>query len=186
MSFQNGPQKITRLLAYVLVGVTATIMGLAGPASAETTGAQRFVITFSGPLSEALTTGRPVVASGVVTGRGHEQFISEGPGPTPGSFVAETSFVFPEGVLFLSVRGTTVTSRDFGPGDCFHLDVSRGSYEITGGTGALAGASGSGTVTARNITRRAVADSGCSEDDPSLISSIHARGTLTLPSEAVA
>lgn len=186
MSFRNRTHWVHRVLASLVAAMAIAGLGLATPAGAETTGGQRFVITFSGPLSEALAEGRPVVASGVLTSRGYEQFVSQGPGPTPGSFVAEANFVFPEGTLFVSITGTTVTSRDFGPGDCFHLDVSRATLEITGGTGELAGATGEAAAMVRNMTRRTPTDGGCSQEDPSLTSSIHSRGTLSLPGEVAA
>ena len=162
------------------------VLGFAGPALADA-GPQRFVLTFSGPLARALANdpGRRVIASGVITGVGEEEFLSQGPGPSPGTFVGASNFVFPEGTVGVEVEGT-VAEQHFGPGGCFLRNTISGSFTITGGTGAFAGATGGGTFTGVNLVFGSVSDGGCSADDARLVSSVRLTGTIDVPDQAAA
>jgi hypothetical protein len=164
----------------------AILLAIPGPALAET-GRQDFTITYSGRLAQALSNdpGRRVVATGIITGVGEEEFLSQGPGPSPGTFVGASNLVFPDGTVGVVVEGV-VEQRSFGPGGCFMRNTISGTYDITGGTEAFAGASGSGSFTGVNLVFGEPSAQGCSLDDARLISTIRLRGSMTLPNSAAA
>lgn len=168
-----------------LVLCLAVWLGTSGSALAES-GRQDFVITYAGSLAAALTNspGRTVIATGVITGVGEEEFLSQQEGPS-GTFVGSSNFVFPEGSVTVSVEGVA-EPHFFGPGGCFIRNTIRGTYEITGGTGAFSGASGSGEFSGVNIVLASPSDTGCSVESARLVSSIRLRGVIVLPNDAAA
>src|SRR5919202_1790647 len=129
-------------LGFMVVCV-AVWLGTSGSALADS-GRQDFVITYSGSLAAALTNspGRTVVATGVITGVGEEEFLSQGEGPS-GTFVGSSNLVFPQGSVSVSVQGVA-EPHFFGPGGCFLRNTIHGTYKITGGTGAFSAATGRG------------------------------------------
>ena len=168
---RTSPKVNPRFLS--ALAVIAAVMIQAGVASAATR-VQGFHITYAGPLTAAMT-GRPVVGSGPVNGQGTERVVSEAPGSAPGSFEVVIDLVFDEGTLRLKgeLRNEVET---FANGCHFTL---RGTYEILGGTDALTGATGGGTISGRN-TLFTVRD-GCQDGDCQLNSEINLKGWIDLP-----
>lgn len=169
---RTSPKLTLRILS--ALAVVAAVMMQSGVASAATR-VQGFHITYAGSLAEAMTTGRPVVGSGPVNGRGTERVVSEAEGSSSGSSVVVTDLVFNEGTLRVKVD-LHVEVETFANGCHFLLS---GAYEILGGTDALTGATGSGTVNGRNtlFTTR----DGCQNGDCQLNSEINLKGWIDLP-----
>ncbi len=163
--------------------LTVTVLGLSGTAFAET-GRQRFHITYAGPFSFADPPELNLTAVGPIQGRGYERFISEGPGPEPGTGVTTTELVFPEGSVFLTVTATAETR--FNQRACIGFNVARGEWVITGGTGAYAGATGQGTFEGSNILSAKRTADGCPPEPDRLISNLRLVGTVTVPDDQAA
>jgi hypothetical protein len=152
-----------RTLVAIAVGA-ASVVGLSAPAWADT-GGQSFVLF--GQDDEPAT----VVASGPISGVG-EDFESA---------TAEVgTFVFPEGSI-TAVHPTTSDESTFNEVACFGTDRFEGTYTLVGGTGDLAGASGSGTYRGRAffIGRRTA--EGCSDEGATSFFLVRASGTTTVP-----
>ena len=161
-----------RLLA--ACALVATVLLQAGVASAATR-AQGFHITYAGSLDEVWTTGRAVVGSGPVNGRGTESLVSVTEGPFPGSIVVITDLVFKEGTLRLKLDLRSELET-FANGCHFSLS---GTFEILGGGNALTGATGCGTVSGRETLF--TARDGCQDGDCQLNSEINLKGWIDLP-----
>ncbi len=173
--------KRMRLLVGIVVG--SAVLGLAGPASAATSGTQDWRITFDGPLSTANAggpTGRTVITHGLVNSMGYEDNVSQQPGSSPGTFVGGSDFVFPVGSYTVHVDGVIDNIRTFGPNSCYLLIDVSGTYDVVSGTGAFAGATGGGTFSGRNIVLQTPTDDGCSPDGATLVSHLRGSGSMTL------
>ena len=165
------------------VMLAVTVLGSQETALAET-GRQRFHITYAGPFSFVDPPARRVTAVGPIQGRGYEQFISEGPGPEPGTAVSTTELAFPDGSVFLTV--TSMGETRFNARACIGFNTATGTWVITGGTGAYTGATGQGTYEGRNIlSARRTAD-GCPAEPDRLISNLRLDGTVTVPGDQAA
>ena len=127
-----GRHKLRKAVGGAL-GAVMILMTMPGYAQAEASGAQNFVV-----INRSPTEGR-VVATGVLTSTGTVE-TPEGQRPTPFPVV----MTFQEGTLFLTVVPTH-NGLSFDPRSCVLSGPIFGVYQITGGTGHLAGASGSGT-----------------------------------------
>lgn len=176
---KTRPKLLRRLLPAVVVVATA-VAGTSAPASAES-GAQRFRISFEGPFTEAVSTDWPVRATGVVSGAGVEKFVSEEPGSAPGTVVSVTELVFADGSIRLQLEGTVEDEGAFGPNDCHSRASSTGSYEVLGGTGEYAGATGSGTARSRGTLLVPPSGDGCDFSRCRLVSHIDLDGSMSLP-----
>lgn len=165
------------------VVATLAVLGVQETALAET-GAQRFHTTYAGPFSFADLPERTVIAVGPIQGRGTERFISEGPGPEPGTVVTTVELVFPDGSVVLAV--TLTGEMRFNERACIAFNTARGTWVITGGTGAYMGASGQGTVEARNILSGRRTPEGCPAQPDRLISNLRFVGTVTVPGDEAA
>lgn len=105
-----------------------------------------------------------VIANGEINGRGVEEEIEEAFDEETGEFTLDTSFVFEDGTVFLTVEGTADITVD--PVSCVGRFTASGTYDITSGSGDFEGATGDGTVTARSIfIAGRNADGSCSEDE---------------------
>ena len=162
--------KVGRLLAIVAV----LLLGAPSPAVALS-GTQEFHLFVVGP--GPVPPGR-VVAIGVINAQGTAQQVSVQQNPD-GSFTGVNIYTFPAGSVIVQFTGRP-TSFQFDPVRCITSFAVSGTFTIIGGTGAYAGASGSGTFTSegQSILRRTV--SGCSP--PSYeVTKVLDVGTINLP-----
>lgn len=183
-ALKGAPRRAGRrsLAKVVLSAVVAgfTVLGLQTAAQAET-GRQRFHITYVGPFSFANPPARSVTAVGPIQGKGSEQFISEGPGPEPGTFVTTTELVFPEGSVVLTL--TSTGELRLNARACIGFNKATGTWVIAGGTGAYTGATGEGTMKGTNILSAKRTDQGCPLEPERLISNLRFLGTVTVPGD---
>ena len=152
-------------LASALLTATALVMGLAGPASAATTGAQRFVIIDTGPEG----TPGTAVLSGPVTGVGTSVDVG-----------TDGTIALAGGTISVHHPQTSVNDV-FNPATCILTIDEAGPYEITGGTGTFAGISGSGTDTVQGTVVFGRTPGGCSQAPIGTVVVVRASGTTTLP-----
>jgi hypothetical protein len=143
---------VFRKLALSAAVVGLAIAGMPGPAAAET-GAQEFRVVKIGA-----NTGT-VVALGVITGGGREENnrlqVERG---TP----FQVRFTFPRGELFQTITPVGAPVVDFNPTTCLSRISIFDTTKIDYGTGAYAGATGSGVATAQLTTIRGRdADGNC-------------------------
>ena len=155
-----------------LVAVVA-LLGWSGAASAET-GPQRFVL-YQAPGEENFT----VYATGPISGIGTDYLLTEGVGPT-GSTQRTTETVFPNGSTFNTLT-VQENSLAFDPRTCVARITGRSHLEITGGTGAYEGATGSGEVTFQAISIADRTPEGCSRTDARTYSVAYITGTASVP-----
>ncbi len=143
------------------LGVTIALSGMAGIAGAQPANNQRFILFGVGSDDEGPVR---VVAAGAINSVGEEVIVQEEFNEETGEFTVVDEFVFPEGTLFVTVEGQ-VDEFDFDERSCVGRFGGTGTFEITGGTGEFAGASGSGTVTFRGIfVAERNPDGSCSEE----------------------
>jgi hypothetical protein len=146
----------------------ALLIGMAAPAAAATTGAQRFTIVFVGEGDQGT-----VVASGPVAGVGSEVQIS-------GDDVTGTDVAtFRNGTVNI-LHTDTDFDGTFNDRTCIGRFSGSGDYTFVSGTGAYAGVSGSGTYTYRGTFFGHPTATGCSEDGL-VVNTVRATGTTTLP-----
>jgi hypothetical protein len=123
---------------------------------------QRFLLISTDPSA---TTDFPVLAFGPIHARGVDHVVSD----------TKDVFEFPDGNL--SVTHTPTTSHDYSdPVTCLFTHTERGTYEITGGTGAYDDASGHGHY------RLSVKGIGCDQNAAPevLVVTVNAKGPLHL------
>ena len=154
--------RIRHVVAALGLAAVATL-GFAAPAGAAT-GTEHFKLLSNDPSE----TAQPIVlATGLVHARGTDVQVS-------GSI---DRFVFPAGNLKVHHKVTAGTSKDrFDPVTCYGTHTEQGTFDVTKGTGAYKGASGSGTY------RLKVQFIGCDPTaEPDFFSlEINAVGTLTI------
>ena len=170
-----------------IVTVAAVVVGLGGPATAEPAATQSFRIVYAGAFPVATgPDGRSVVTNGAVNSVGYESLVTQGPGPSPGTFVGTSQFTFPDGSYSVTISGVVEGVNVFGPGDCFRkVDVS-GTYELVGESGAFAGMTGTGTVSGHNTVLATPTDGGCSAEGAMLVSNLEGSGPVTSSALAAA
>ncbi len=159
-----------------MLSVALGLLGLAGSASAQTRGNQRFIVLFSGPAGNE--TAR-VIASGPIRGVGTFE-------DTPDEDVVR--FVFRNGSITLDAPSVE-ESEQFDERTCSASFTFSGPWEIIEGTGAYEGASGSGTFEGRGrFFGERAPGGGCSEDDDAgfFFVRVEVRGTVTLGARAAA
>ena len=157
------------VMALVLVGFPA-------PAVAQTTGPQSVTIVVRQDFALDQPTFSRVVATGVITAVGTDVFL---PSP-PGDSASFSRYEFPDGTL--SVRNNP-EQQEFrlNPNSCVGMLEASGTWEVLGGTGAYAGAQGSGTLTLSGTAHLARKADGCSETDGTSRAVIKITGEVTLP-----
>ena len=163
-----------------VVTVILAVFGLPESALAET-GRQRFHITYAGPLDPTSFPERPVTASGPIHGEGYDLFITQAPGPEPGSFQSASQLVFPEGSLFVAYTGTF--EFRFNPDACQASTRVTGTWTVTSGTGQYTGTTGEGILEGHNIQSGEKAPGGCPAQPDRLVSNLRLMGTLTVPDQ---
>ena len=149
------------------------LLGPAGSASAET-GSQTFVL-YQAPGEENFT----VYAAGPISGVGTDFLLEEGVDPS-GRTQRRTETVFPEGSTFntLTVKENTLA---FDPRTCVARITGSSHLEITGGTGAYEGVSGSGEVTFQAISVGERTPEGCSRTNARTYLVAYITGTASRP-----
>lgn len=148
---------MTHRIAVAVVTILVAF-GLAGTASAATTGFQTFDVYAVGSPS----TPRTVAASGPIAGVGSVVLGSETDGPD-GTRIATTTWVFRDGSVFATL--TFRARASFDSHSCVASTHFTGTWRITGGTGRYAGATGSGTVSGTISAYYRRSASGCSSDE---------------------
>ena len=127
----------------------AFLIGLPDAALAQTKTDQRFHVISAGPPGAK----RIVVANGVISGVGTEVIESNPPG------AATLRWTFPDGTLFVTTNYTFTNVLD--PRTCHRTVTLKGTWEITGGTGAFAAATGSGEFSGTNRIHLSRTADGC-------------------------
>ena len=132
-----------KLWALPAIGL-ATALAAVNPAGAAPSRAQGFVI-----VARELGTGSGrLVATGPIHGVGTDTVVAHVANPD-GTFTDTDQFDLPGGQVELTDTYTATFSFD--PDSCrYDIDVS-GTWEISGSSGRYAGATGSGTFTARGL-----------------------------------
>ncbi len=141
-----------RRASRAVVAVTlaaAFLVGLPGGALAQTTTTQRFHVISAGPPGAK----RMVVANGVISGVGTEVITSNPPGS------ATLQWTFPEGTLFVTTTYSFTNVLD--PRTCIRTVTLTGTWEVTGGTGEFAGATGGGEFSGTNRIHLTRTPDGC-------------------------
>lgn len=163
--------------ALLACAVTLVVLSLHATASAATRGSQTFVVYAAGAPNAA----RTVVASGPIRGVGSVVLGQETVGPG-GTLTATTTWVFPEGSVFVTL--TLTYRQSFDSRRCVATNQFRGTWRITGGTGRYAGATGSGTVSGSISAYYTRAAGGCSENQYLEVTTLRYRGSVTLAQPA--
>lgn len=165
---------LKRLSLAALVGGIA-LTTPTGHALAETAGEQDYTLVKVG------VNPGTVVARGVITGAGSEE--NDRALVPPGSEF-HVVFHFPQGDLFMT-NTPGPPQVDFNPAACLSRITLHPTTRVTGGTGAFAGASGSGTSTANLTVLGGRNDDGSCQGPTSppifQVSFVQATGTLRLP-----
>ena len=163
-----------RRAAFALATVCFALIGVSGVAWGQTTGAQTFFVYAAGPPGAA----RTVAAAGPISGVGAVLIGSSEPGPG-GTTIQHTTWVFPEGSLFVTL---TLTFRNtFDPQLCIQTSNLTGTWQITGGTGRYSGATGSGTISGPNSGYFTRTPEGCSSTAYLRVTTFLYQGTASLP-----
>ncbi len=178
----SGRRSVAKAVA--LAAVLVVSLAAFQDAALAQTGTQRFHVVYVGPFDPADPPERNLTAVGPIRGKGYERFISEGPGPEPGTMQATTELVFPEGTLTLTLTGTG--DFRFNARACIGFNTSRGTWVITSGTGAYAGVTGQGTFEGRNTLSGRRTPEGCPPVADRLISNIRLVGTVAFPADQAA
>ena len=150
---------------------------LASPARAAT-GSQSFRIIFTGnPRAGSRGT---VIAAGVANGVGFDETIAQDPHPD-GSETDTDRITLPGGTITILDTDPPDTAT-FNPLTCTAtLAVAGAPYTVVGGTGAYAGASGSGTFSARGLVVFGRTATGCTDDIVVFFADVRLTGTLSVP-----
>jgi hypothetical protein len=167
----------------VLALASVTLMGLVSPdvAHAAEPPNEQFTVIVRGRISngEAETTSSVVVAHGVVDAVGRDEFQPSQPGDPAN--VDRDVFVFPDGALLVRVTNLSFSGGEPDQNTCIATFGQRGSWDITGGTGAYMGATGTASFILRGTgvaTRLPHGDCG---DDARFILVSTATGNLSIP-----
>jgi hypothetical protein len=159
-----------RLFIASAVGLLCILAGLSSSASARDTNQHWVVITNPGEPTRVVARGA-VDASGTVI-----DVLTLNP---DGTFDNLATQVFPDGNLFYHGAGTFEFTLN--PRTCHGTGRVLGPFQITGGTGAYAGASGEGVARIRLRFFFDKTETGCSQQPAKVYAVAHASGTLTIP-----
>ncbi len=131
-SLRHAPRQSVVAISIVLLGVFLVVPSSA--TAGESDGVQRFLLLSTDPSQEG--TPETVLAFGPIHAKGTDVVLSD----------TQDTFVFPDGTLAVT-HEPKKSSESFDEVTCLFTFWERGSYWITGGTGAYAGASGRGNYT---------------------------------------
>jgi len=151
----------------------AMLVWMAGPASAATDN-QRFTISarFAGDTNRC-----KVVASGPIQGTGTCTVDDTS------ETVTVIHLMLPKGTV--EITATEVQSSDqFNEAACVDRFSFRETFEITGGTGAYAGANGSGTDTGNGVFTAKRTPQGCDGNQGRGVVAAHLTGHVSLGGSA--
>ena len=162
-----------RKIPFAVMTACVALASLSGLASAETASPQVFAVYAVG----APATPRTVVAAGVINGVGTVIIGGSQPGPG-GTFIQQTTWVFPEGSLFVTLTYTATTIND--AQSCSSTSYLTGTWQITGGTGRYTGASGGGTISGPNSAYFARDAEGCTSTPYLVATYFLYQGTVAL------
>lgn len=81
----------------------------------------------------------------------------------------------------MQVTAVVEEERAFGPNNCHFAASSTGTYEVLGGTGEFAGATGSGTAESRGTLFVPPSGDGCVFSRCRLVSHIDMTGSMAIP-----
>lgn len=155
----------------VATGIALGVVGLAGPAAAQTSGGnnENFTVIFSGSGN---APGQ-VIATGAFNGVGKDVQLG-------GENSNRDKFVFPGGTLFASETDNGGT-QSFNPTSCVGKFTDSGTFTITRGTGEFKGVTGSGTYRLKGtFVADRNPDGSCSEQGGTSVIVIKATGNLNL------
>ena len=159
-----------RKVVVAAIGALFVVAGQGSAASAGSVEQRWLVLTRPGEPTQVIATGT-LNARGTVT----DVFVLH-PDGTFDNFATQT---FPDGTLLYHGAGTFELTVD--PRTCIGEGHVDGPFEITGGTGAYAGATGEGVALIRLRFFFAKTAGGCSQQPVRTYAVAHATGTLTLP-----
>ncbi len=148
-----------------IAGVAGGVVLTAGPAFAATSGAQAFILTSHG-------RGQPgILATGPIHGAGTDQTVGQN----------SDRFLFQQGAVNVN---HAATAQHPGPqAGCTFFYSERGTYQLAGGTGQYAGASGGGTYVLNDVFFAKTKPNGtCAQNAGHDVLLIVAHGQTTLPS----
>ena len=169
--------------ALLVAGTAAAICAATAVPAAATTGGETFsgTIVTSGVSGTRTVIHSVIVAKGVFHGVGRIVELPSRPTDPPNT--NRDDLVFPGGTLHLFSRGGDITSLSINPHNCMVKATLRNPGQITGGTGQLAGATGSfpvGIAKAHGLGARD-RDGSCSMTKPLLheVDRLASSGTLS-------
>ena len=167
---------------FALSALVALELTAPTPAMAAT-GDQTFTVVIQGKLSDgnATPTRAVVVANGVINAVGSDQFLPSQPGDPPN--VDRDLFTFPNGTLTIKVTNVTFSGGPPDPRSCVAQFAQTGTWDVIGGTGAYARASGGATFSLRGTGVAARLPGGGCADDATFVIVDRAAGDLVLPSD---
>jgi hypothetical protein len=145
----RAPRPSLAVLAIVLLGAFLVVpsSATAGDGHGGHSRIQRFTFLGTDPSREG--TPATVVANGPIHAKGTDAVISE----------TKDVLTFPDGTISLT-HDPKSASEGFDPATCTFRFTERGTYKVTGGTGAYAGATGHGKYRVKGI------GVGCDENAP--------------------
>lgn len=159
-----------------MLGVALGVLGTATGASAQARTNQRFIVLFSGSAGNETTR---VIASGPIRGVGTFEDTAD---------EDVVRFVFRNGSITLDAPSEEEDER-FDERTCSGSFRFSGPWRIIEGTGAYAGASGSGTFEGQGkFFGERVPGGGCSEDEDAgfFFVRVEVRGNVTLARQGAA
>ena len=145
--------RLVRLAVFAAV-IAAAVAPAAAQASARPAAVVSGSERFQAMSTNATSSTRVVIGSGLVTAGGVDHESSDG--------MTET-FVFPGGSFKLKVVSATSSQR-VNPKTCLGTITRHAQYKLAGGTGKYAGISGHGTAVAQILLIAARAGGKCSLD----------------------
>ncbi len=173
--------RVKKIMAFAL-GLECLQLSFAGSAAAES-GRQTFVLSQL-PGDDRIR----VTAAGPIRGVGVDVVVNEVEDEGTGVITAEDRFEFPDGNVSLRSRITLTSEFSVDPRSCVGRAGGAITYEITGGTGRYAGATGQGTGTFRIVAVSSRnPDGSCSEeqeDELAHIFIVRLAGVATVPDGA--